>query len=537
MKRKTPDWLEGAVFYQIYPQSFFDSNNDGIGDIPGIIAKLDYIKSLGVIGVWINPCFVSPFNDAGYDVADYYQVAPRYGTNDDLKKLFIEAKRLGIHILLDLVPGHTSIEHPWFQASQKHEKNPFTDFYIWTDSFWEVPQPDLQVVRGYAQRNAGYITNFFWSQPALNYGFAQTDPRSPWMQPVNAEGPQRVRQEIKNIMKFWLEMGASGFRVDMAGSLVKHDPDKSETAQFYTWIRNWLEREYPDAIIVAEWGNPCQAIPAGFHMDFLLGFNNPGWVSLFRKRGEGFWGDPYCWSFFDESGHGDIMQFLDEYCHYLEEIADQGYVALITGNHDESPRIANGKSQAMMKLIYLFLLTMPGTPFIYYGDEIGMKYRDLPSKEGGYMRTGVRTPMQWSDGQNAGFSKAPKKDLYLPVNESDGAPNVAEQDADPDSLLNRVRALIKTRKALKALHADGHFKVIYAESGKLPFVYARVKEGQKLMIALNPSDQDVSVELPPVVLDSPPEALDAPESASLIKGKAGWKLTLGPVSGAIYKVH
>jgi maltose alpha-D-glucosyltransferase/alpha-amylase len=128
MNRKHPEWLKDAVFYQIYPQSFYDSNADGIGDIPGIIAKLDYIKSLGVTGVWINPCFVSPFYDAGYDVADYYQVAPRYGTNDDLKKLFGEAKQRGIRILLDLVPGHTSIEHPWFQASQKHEKSQFSDY-------------------------------------------------------------------------------------------------------------------------------------------------------------------------------------------------------------------------------------------------------------------------------------------------------------------------------------------------------------------------------------------------------------------------
>lgn len=537
MNRNNPEWLKDTVFYQIYPQSFFDSNDDGIGDIPGIIAKLDYIESLGVNGVWLNPCFVSPFYDAGYDVADYYQVAPRYGSNDDLKKLFVEAKQRDIRILLDLVPGHTSIEHPWFQASQKHEKSQFSDYYIWTDSFWEIPQPDLQVVRGYAQRNAGYITNFFWSQPALNYGFAQTDPGYPWMQPVDARGPQMVRQEIKNIMKFWLEMGASGFRVDMAGSLVKHDPHKAETARFYTWIRAWLDAEYPDAALVAEWGNPSQAIPAGFHMDFLLGFNNPGWVSLFRKRGEGMWRDSYSWSFFDESGHGDIREFLDEYCHYLEESADQGYIALITGNHDEAPRLANGKSVAMMKLIYLFLLTMPGTPFIYYGDEIGMKSRDLPSKEGGYMRTGVRTPMQWSEEHNAGFSKASKEDLYLPVDESNGAPTVAEQESDPDSLLNRVRALIKTRKMHKALHADGQFKLIYAESGKLPFVYARVKGGQKLMIALNPSNQEVTVELPPNVLEATPKAIDVSEQAKISRIEAGWKLTLGPVSGGLFQVQ
>ena len=531
-----PDWLNKAVFYQIYPQSYYDSNDDGIGDLPGIIEKLDYIASLGVNAIWINPCFVSPFEDAGYDVADYYQVAPRYGTNQDLEDLFQEAKKRGIHVLLDLVPGHTSVKHPWFQESQKHAKNPYTDYYVWNNSIWEMPTEDLQVVRGYAQRDAGFITNFFWFQPALNYGFAQTDPSTPWMQPVDATGPQMVRQEIKNIMKFWLDKGADGFRVDMAMSLVKRDPDKSETARFWRWIRDWLDEEYPDAAIVAEWGNPAQAIPAGFHSDFLLGFNCPGWVSLFRKRGIGRWRDPYAWSFFDESGHGDIQQFLDEYLPYLEAINGQGFVALVTGNHDETPRIANGRSTDMMKLIYLFLLTMPTTPFVYYGDEIGMQFRELPSKEGGYQRTGSRTPMQWSDADNAGFSNAPADELYLPVNESKDRPTVENQVKDPGSLLNRVRELINTRLSLKALDADAHFEVVYAESGKLPFVYTRAKHGQKLLVAINPANVQVSVTLPEDVLATLPERLDVPGNAELKKIEGGWNLTLGPVSGAIYQI-
>jgi len=536
MQRNAPEWLKQAVFYQIYPQSFYDSNDDGIGDIPGILQKLDYIESLGVNALWINPCFVSPFNDAGYDVSDYYQVAPRYGTNEDLKQLFAEAKGRGIRILLDLVPGHTSVEHPWFQASQKHARNPYTDHFIWTDSVFEIPESDLQVVRGLAQRDAGFVTNFFWFQPALNFGFAQTDPSRPWMQPVDAPGPQLVRQEIKKIMAFWLEMGASGFRVDMAASLVKRDPQKTETARFWSWIRDWLEEAYPDAALVSEWGNPAKAIPAGFHVDFLLGFNSPGWVSLFRKRGWGRWRDPYGWAFFDESGHGNIMQFLDEYLPYLQEVSGQGYIALITGNHDETPRIANGRSTAMMKLIYLFLLTMPGTPFIYYGDEIGMRYLDLPSKEGGYQRTGVRTPMQWSNKKNAGFSNAPAEDLYLPVDDAEDRPTVADQYEDPDSLLNRVRELVRTRQALKALQADGEFEVVYAEGGKLPFVYTRSKGDQKVMVALNPSGREVSVDLPQDALDSFPEELDAPDEVQLVRLGEGWKLTLGPVSGAMYRV-
>jgi len=535
--RNNPEWLKKAVFYQIYPQSYYDSNDDGIGDIPGIIRKLDYLESLGVTGLWLNPCFVSPFSDAGYDVADYRKVAPRYGTNDDLKQLFTEAGERGIRVLLDLVPGHTSIEHPWFQVSARAERNDFTDYYIWNTSIWEVPQSDLPIVRGYGDRDGGYITNFFYTQPALNFGFTHPDKNLSWMQPVDAPGPQKVRQEIRDIMQFWLEMGASGFRVDMAASLVKRDPDKIETARFWTWIREWMDAEYPEAVIIAEWGHPDQAIPAGFHMDFLLGFDNPGIVSLFRKRGVGAWRDPYGWPFFDESGHGDIRQFVDMYVNYLSKVGNQGYMALLTGNHDEHPRLANGKSMAMLKLIHLFLLTMPGTPFIYYGDEIGMQYRKLPSKEGGYERTGARTPMQWANAKNAGFSNAPADKLYLPVSEAPGRPTVAAQESDPDSLLNRVRSLIRTRKALPALQADGDFKVIYAESGKLPFVYLREKAGQKLMVALNPSDKAVSVDLPEGTMETVPEAIDTQESASMVQTDSGWRLTLGPVSGAMYKVN
>ena len=232
-----PDWLEKAVFYKIYPPSFFDSNADGIGDLPGILEKLEYLQYLGINAVWLNPCFASPFQDAGYDVSDFYQVAPRYGTNDDLRTLFVEARRLGIRILLDLVPGHTSTENTWFKQSCQAERNQYSDWYIWTNSVWTWNAPGVQTVIGYSERDGNYITNFFHFQPALNYGFANPDPEHPWQQPVDVPGPQAVRQELKNIMKFWLDLGASGFRVDMAGSLVKNDPGNQATARLWQEIR------------------------------------------------------------------------------------------------------------------------------------------------------------------------------------------------------------------------------------------------------------------------------------------------------------
>ena len=181
-----PHWLLDAVFYEIYPQSFYDTNSDGIGDINGITAKLDYVKQLGCNAIWINPCFDSPFRDAGYDVSDYKKVAPRYGTNEDLIRCFETAHKKGIKILLDLVPGHTSDRHEWFLKSMKAQKNEFSNRYIWTNSVWDAPQ-DYKFISGMAERDGNYVVNFFSSQPALNYGFKEiTHPA--WQLPCQAGG-------------------------------------------------------------------------------------------------------------------------------------------------------------------------------------------------------------------------------------------------------------------------------------------------------------------------------------------------------------
>ncbi len=533
MKTKMPSWLRKAIFYEIYPQSYYDSNADGIGDIPGIIQKLDYIESLGVNAIWLTPCFKSPFQDAGYDVSDYYRVAPRYGTNADLELLIAEAGRRNIRIILDLVPGHTSVNHPWFQQSQKTQKNRYSDWYIWNDSVWNANDWDLPAVRGYAERDASYITNFFYFQPALNFGFANPDPYQTWQQSVHAPGPRAVRQEIKNIMRFWLEKGVSGFRVDMAASLVKRDPGHQETARFWSEVRAWLDQAYPDAVLISEWGTPPEAIPAGFHIDMLLNYSNPGVISLFRKRGTGNHRDPYGWSFFDESGHGNIRQFLDEYMHYYTETRDMGYMAFITGNHDDHPRIADGRSYALMKLVYLFLLSMPGTPIIYYGDEIGMQYMPgLPSKEGGYARTGVRTPMQWSDAINSGFSTADPARLYLPVPQVLKGINVQSQQGSPDSLLNAVRDLITLRKKYPALDADASFEPLFAEEGKLPFIYSRFTHDQRLLIAINPANQWSHCEIPKQPGDGQYLPVHGDADAITDKGDR-WAVQLKPVSGVI----
>jgi maltose alpha-D-glucosyltransferase/alpha-amylase len=535
--KSTPAWLEDAVFYQIYPQSFYDSNSDGIGDIPGIISKLDYIQSIGVTACWLNPCFESPFQDAGYDVADYYKVADRYGTNADLKRLFNEGHKRGIRILLDLVPGHTSIQHPWFKESCKSERNQYTDYYIWTDDAWKWEVPGYKVVSGYAQRNGCYITNFFYFQPALNYGFANPDPNQPWQQTMDAPGPQQVRRELKNIMRYWLEMGASGFRVDMAFSLIKADIDFREMTKFWQEVRSWLDVEFPDACLISEWGVPSRAILAGFHMDFCIPFGMPGYTALLRKPyGGGPGNDSYGFSFFDSIGNGNIMEFLDDYLLHYQKIVGKGHMAIPTGNHDINPRLSKGRSTEDLKLIFMFLLTMPGVPFIWYGDEIGMRsFDNMVSKEGGYNRTGARTPMQWSNTVNAGFSKAKAEELYLPIDPSLDRPAVVQQEKDPTSLLQCVRRLIAIRKTRPALQASADFEVLFAKSGKCPLIYKRSNEQEIFIIAINPSSQTVEAEFP-AQSSILPQTIYGPDGV-IINQNDVWKIHLPSISGGIYRVN
>ena len=476
---KAPKWLKKAVFYEIYPQSFYDSNNDGIGDIKGIIRKLPYVWELGCNAIWLNPCFMSPFQDAGYDISDFYKVAPRYGTNADLEELFRQAKKRGIRIIFDLVPGHTSTEHPWFKASCSAEKNPYSGRYIWTNSVWEDAGPGMSTISGYAERDGKYITNFFHFQPALNYGFGSPDPSKPWQVSTMHPDAVKTKEELKKVIRFWLDMGASGFRVDMAFSLVKNDNDQKKTITFWKEIRSMLDREYPDAVMVSEWGSPVKSLSAGFHMDFTLHICDcmEMYLPLFRKGKQ---------SFFHENGAGNIKQFVEKYTQWYSRTKNMGYISFVTGNHD-MVRISHKKDKRTLKPIFAFILSMPGVPFIYYGDEIGMKYQPkLVSREGGYERTGSRTPMQWDNSRNAGFSLAPQGKLYLPTEKGKSATSVGSQRKNPGSLLNTVRKLIQARSEHSALQADGDFRALYAKEKKYPFVYLRSLGNEKIIVAVNP---------------------------------------------------
>ena len=473
-----PDWLKDAVFYEIYPQSFYDTNGDGIGDIRGIIQKLDYIKDLGCNALWINPCFDSPFKDAGYDVRDYKKVAPRYGTNEDLYELFKTAHEKDIHVLLDLVPGHTSEEHEWFRASGKAERNEFSDRYIWTD-FWITGIAGHPYIGGECERNGTYMLNFFKCQPALNYGFRQ--PREPWQMSYLDEGPKATQDALIDIMCFWLDRGCDGFRVDMADSLVKDDDnEKTATCSIWQRIRKLLDEKYPEAAMVSEWSNPRQSLnSAGFHMDFYLDHGGNGYNTLLRDYETG--GEDN--SYFKKDGNGDIERFLKDYIPKYEATSKNGYISFMTCNHD-TPRAARTLGESELKVAYATLLTLPGVPFIYYGDEIGMRYiEDQPTKEGGYTRTGTRTPMQWDDSVNCGFSAAAPDKLYLPTDPcaSEYGLTLKAQSARPDSLYNMIRSLLSLRHKYHQLEAGSGFSVILGRKDR-PFVFMR----EKMLIAVNP---------------------------------------------------
>lgn len=512
-----PEWLDTAVFYEIYPQSFKDSNGDGIGDFQGIIEKLDYIKEIGCNAIWMNPCFESPFGDAGYDVSDYCSAAPRYGTNEDLKRLFEEVHKRDMHILLDLVPGHTSVEHKWFKESMKAERNEFSDRYVWTDSIWEEPQ-GMASLRGISDRDGSCAVNFFSHQPALNYGFYRPDPAKKWQQSTEDEGPRATLEAMKDIMRFWLGMGCDGFRVDMAGSLVKNDENSRGTIRLWQNVREFLDREFPEAAMISEWGEPDKSLQGGFHMDFLLHFGPSHYNDLFRCA------EP----FFSGRGKGDISEFVAKYKENLEK-SDGGLICIPSGNHDMD-RLARSVHGDNLKTAFAFLLSMPGAPFIYYGDEIGMRYvENLVSVEGGYGRTGSRSPMQWDSSTNAGFSSAPKDRLYIHQDESPDRPTVEKQLADKDSLLSEIKKLIRVRQAHKALQNNGGIEFVYAEKNSYPLAYLRTDGAERILVIINPADREVSFDcayLPSATVYS----FGGEASAS------GGKITVSAKSAGFYKV-
>jgi maltose alpha-D-glucosyltransferase/alpha-amylase len=495
------DWLADAVLYQIYPQSFADADGDGIGDLRGVIERLDHLSWLGVDTIWFNPCFVSPFVDAGYDVADYLQIAPRYGSNEDMVELIAAAKERGIRVLLDLVAGHTSDQHPWFQRELAASgPDPAGDRYVWCD---EPPYRDTAGdipgtaawVKSPGPRPGWYLKNFYDAQPALNFGWARLPAVEPWRDPMDAAGPRRNRRALCDVLAFWLDRGAAGFRVDMAFSLVKDDPGGVGTAALWREIRTWLDEAYPDAVLVPEGTEPRTGGPLAFHADFFLVIH-PEHGSLFDNRSAGVLPfHPPERTFFDADAGGSTRTFLTGWTGARE--ADPARpVLMATADHDFDRLCCGPRTAEQLGAALTFLLTWGTVPCIYYGDEIGMRYLPgMPDVEGAvcnpaYNRAGCRTPMQWNDGPNAGFSSADPSRLYLPIDPDPARPTVAAQRADPSSTLHLVRELIALRRMRPALGGWATTRVLHEG---YPFAYVR---GESYLVVVNPGREPAALAVP-----------------------------------------
>jgi maltose alpha-D-glucosyltransferase / alpha-amylase len=532
-QRHNADWLKSSVFYQIYPSSYMDSNGDGFGDIKGVESKLDYIKSVGVNAIWFNPVFKSAFQDGGYDVIDFYQVDPRFGTNTDLIEFVKAAHKSGMHVVMDLVAGHSSDKSAWFIQSKEKDANlQYSDYYIWAS---EKPADLTQAeaarwVEANAPRGKYYIKNYYDIQPALNYGYANPNPKRPWEQPVDAPGPQAVRQELKDIIAFWMDKGIDGFRVDLAASLVKNDADKSATIKLWQEMTTWFGGKFPEGVLIAEWFNPKLSIKAGFNIDFFRG-------GSMVSKGRG--GDPNKSVYFDKGGLGTVNDWYETFLDQYNSTVKDGYMSTPTGNHDGN-RLANvirGDAE-QLKVAMTYFLSLPGIPFIYYGDEIGMKFIEgMPDVEGSRNRSGARTPMQWDSNTNAGFSSAPAGKIYLPLDPDPKRPTVAAEDKDPNSLLNYVRTLLQLRVKSAAMGNTGEWKLISDANKPYPLVYMRWNSSEKYIIAINPSDKKAEA-----VFTSPGAAKAVLTIGNNLKssykiGKKGTDIIqLPPVSSAIFKL-
>ncbi len=549
-------WLKDAVVYQIYPSSFQDSDGNGIGDIPGIISRLDYIKSIGVSAIWMNPVFVSGFTDGGYDVIDFYKIDPRFGTNSDLVELVNQAHARGMKVILDLVAGHSSDQCEWFKQSKEADPNlRYSDYYIWPSFKPEIKnEQNLAGKTDYAQlmnsmnnivnkfvasdapRGPYYVKNFFDTQPALNFGFANPDPEHPWEQAVDAPGPMAMRRELKNIISFWMDKGVDGFRVDMAASLVKNDFDKSATIKLWKEdLSKWFKETYPEGLLIAEWFNPEQSIEAGFDVDFFAHDGKYNFSTLFFNTDRQGKSQP-CW--FELEGRGELKTWYDLYSYQYNAVKGKGYASLPTSNHDFNRPAAAARTTLEQEKVYMtFFLTMPGVPFIYYGDEIGLKQQfGLPSVEGSMMRSGTRIPMLWDSSDNAGFSSAPIEKLYIPQDPDPNRNTVEKSENDPNSLLNYTRTLIQLRKDNPVIGADADWRLVNGLETPYPMVYERTLGSEKCIIVLNPTAKKVTTQIE--FQGKTPEIIGGSYTKASYKSNAKRgidTITLSPVSAIIYK--
>ena len=499
-------WWKNAVFYQIYPKSFQDTNGDGVGDLPGIIRRLDYLESLGIDGIWLSPVCQSPQVDNGYDISDYRAIDPSVGTMEDMETLIREAKNRGISIILDLVPNHSSDQHPWFLEAKKGRENPYHDYYIWRDGDGTCPPNEMKATFG------GPAWTYV---PELKqYYFHQFAPQQP---DLNWENP-KVRQEIYDIMRFWVQKGVEGFRLDVVDQIGK-DPELQVTGngpRLHEFLREMSEKAFLEEglVVVGEaWGADVEraklySAPDGSEMSMVFQFQH----MCLDQEGEK-------WDF--RPLHLPSLKAC--LCRWQQGLHGEGWNSLFLNNHD-LPRIVsrwgNDKEYRVesAKMLATMLHGMQGTPYIFQGEELGMtniqldisRYVDVEIlnlyKEriaAGYSREDVmasiyargrdnaRTPMQWTDGENAGFTTGKP---WLPVNENHSTINAEAALADADSTFHYYQKLIALRKEYN-IFRDGWFELMDPDNDRV-FAYTRDTENAHMLVVCNFTAESQDWKLP-----------------------------------------
>jgi glucan 1,6-alpha-glucosidase len=494
--------------YQIYPRSFQDSNGDGIGDLQGIIGRLEYLAELGVDAVWLSPVCRSPQDDNGYDISDYQDIDPIFGTMAQMKTLFAEARKRGIRILIDLVLNHTSDEHPWFLEAKKGRENPFHDYYVWRNGAEGTPPNDMVSTFGGPA--------WQWCPEIGQYYFHQFSVRQP---DLNWDNPA-VRRALCKMVNWWIEQGAGGFRMDVIDQIAK-EPDLKITSNgpnLQKYIRE-LSREVfqgRDLLTVGEaWGATTELAklysnPDGSEFSMVFQFEH---CFLDQKPGASKW----------DLQPLDFIGLKRVFAKWQVELYQKGWNSLFWNNHD-LPRIVSrwgndGKYRAeSAKMLATVLHGMQGTPFIYQGEELGMtnvqfdisEYRDIetlnlyrdrtekgiPAQE--VMRSihakgrdNARTPMQWDGSSNAGFTSG---NPWIGINPNNTFINAEEQRKNPDSIYHYYRKLIRLRKEYKVF-ADGKFELLYEDDKEL-FAYTRKTNREALLVLCNFFGSTRSVQVP-----------------------------------------
>lgn len=496
MSSSEPLWWQSSIIYQIYPRSFKDSNGDGIGDLVGVIEKLDYLSWLGVTAIWFSPIYPSPMADFGYDIANYTDVDPIFGDLATFDRLLKEAHSRKIKVLVDLVPNHTSDEHVWFDESRSSRSSSRRDWYIWRD-----PNPNGDPPNNWLSNFGGsawqldeatgqyYLHLFHLKQPDLN-----------WRNPA-------VRQAIYDVMRFWFKRGVDGFRIDVLNLLIKDEqlrdnplnPDWKPGNPVHQQLVKKYSEDQPEMMeIVRE----MRQVADEFSERVLIGEIYLPYPRLMLYYGENLNGVHLPFNF-------QLILLSDWKAEKLKSLVDSYEAALpsgawpnwVLGNHDQS-RVASRIGESQARLAQMLLLTLRGTPTCYYGDELGMEDVDIPPElaqdpEGigspGHGRDPERTPMQWDSSPEAGFC-APAITPWLPVAADYASNNVETERADPKSLLSLVHKLIELRQSNPALNVGD-----YRSLNDVPsdcFVYLREAQKQRYLIALNFSDQAQTLTLP-----------------------------------------